>query len=69
MDSPLTISFDVKIDKTKSELLFESGKIQDNKLSLTFYNPSEVGTSGLSAPLGLLILEKDILGLRFQLTD
>jgi hypothetical protein len=66
-DMPLRILFDVKVDKSKPELSFEKGEIQENQLSLIFYNPSEEGSSGLSAPLGLLVLGNDLLGFMFHI--
>lgn len=66
-ESPLMVSLAVKVDKNRSELFFDIGKIQDNQLALTFYNPSFVGASGLTAPVGLLVLGSDIIGFMFHI--
>lgn len=67
VESPLRISFSVCRDKSKPEFHFDIGKIQGNQLSLTFFNPSETGASGLTHPLGLLVLEGVVLGFMFHI--
>jgi len=71
--TPLRTKFLVKADKNRKDIEFEIGQIVDNTLTLTFFNPPKVGTSGLTMPTTILFLgqsgqEKKVLALMFTIT-
>lgn len=64
---PLRVSFYVKTDKSKKDYEFEIGKIIENSLTLSFYNPSKSGSSGLKLPMSVIRVDRYLLGFMFRI--
>ncbi|HEY3932048.1 MAG TPA: hypothetical protein VGM58_06715 [Verrucomicrobiae bacterium] len=67
IQTPYLVDFIVSKDKSKKPFELAFKNLAQDKLQIDFYNPSQSGASGLTAPVGILTLEnKYILGFMFM---